>query len=76
MGSLLVYTDLTDIKVSSALLPNLRSVAKSHQKYIKKSAVAGTPVFARALFKVYKKIIKTKIMLFETKKEALNYLFS
>jgi hypothetical protein len=75
-GSLLIYADFTNVKISAAILPNIRSVAKSNQKYIKRSAVTGTPAFARALFTVYKKIIKTKMVFFETKTEALDYLFS
>jgi hypothetical protein len=74
--SVLVLADTTAMVLSLSSLSSLKGVSKETQLYIRKLAVLGGSRFAKSLLPVYRKITKSKAVFFDTKEQALEYLFS
>lgn len=73
--SVLVLADTTDMNLSLGTLTSLKGVSKEIQSYINRLAVLGGSRFAKSLMPMYKKMTKSKAVFFDTKEQALEYLF-
>ena len=75
-NSILMLYDMTGNTISIESMSNLRSVSKNIQRPILRSGIVGLSSAGKAIFPIYITITKSKARLFETRQEAIDYLFS
>ena len=75
-NSIRYFFDATDTHVNLSTNIILRKLAVAFQPLIYKSAFIGITGYRVFLFETYQKFTKSKAKLFETKKEALDYICS
>ena len=75
-GKVRLVTDLSGMGKDTNSYSSGRKFAKSHQKYIYKSAVTGLPHWLIPIYNVFVKFTKTKSKLFRSKEEAIDYICS
>ena len=74
--SVLILVDVTNMKATSTSFATLRRVSKDNQQYLLKSTIVGIPKYAKPFFPFYKTFTGSKAELFDTREEALEFLFS
>lgn len=75
-GSYAFFVDVTSCRLNIESLSFLKSAGKNIQNRVLKSAIVGVNSNISPFFSSYLKYNSSKMMVFETKEQALSYLFS
>ena len=75
-GNVRLISDLSGLTRETNAYSSGRNFAKSHQKYVYKSAVTGLPFWLKPLYNIYMKFTGSKSKLFKTMDESIEYVCS
>jgi hypothetical protein len=75
-SSVRILVDVSNMKATSTSFATLRRVSKDGQKHLYRSTIVGMPKYVKPFFPFYKSFTGSKAELFDTREEALAFLFS
>ena len=75
-SSIRILVDVSNLKATSTSFATLRRVSKDGQKYLYRSTIVGMPKYVKPFFPFYKSFTGSKAVLFNTREDALEFLFS